>query len=308
MARKIGAGAPPLGQARPDLPKALVKLVGRALALEPRRRPPADRLAAALRQAIAPPPARRRAAAPTLPKVDVHRFLAPLLAALLAGWSTAALPFYPAGWPLGLAALAGGLTALYPRAGLALALALPLFPLGNVALGLALLYGAVAAAWLAFSWRSPREAFAPALGPLLAPVGLLALLPLVLVTVRGTTRRALYAAVAGVLAAIVAGIRRSPLPLTGEGPPLVPLAGIEAPQEAARRLLEAVPGVFAFELLVLAAATALLPYAARRGPWGLAGFGAIALAALLLPDPSVAALPVVAAVWITCGALALNRE
>ena len=143
---------------------------------------------------------------------DVHRVTAPLLAAAVTGWSTAALPFYPTGWPLGLAALAGGLTALRPRAGLALALAAPVFPLGNLSLGLALLYAAVATAWLAFTWRSPREALLPAIGPLLGPISLLALLPLILVTVRSTVRRAVFAATAVVLAAIVAGIRRSPLP------------------------------------------------------------------------------------------------
>ena len=308
MARKIEAGAPPLSQPRPDLPDTLVKLVGRALAPEPARRPPADRLAAALRRSVERPPAKRATTRPSGPSLDVHQVLAPLFAALLVGWITATLPFYPGGWSLGLAALAGGLTALYPRAGLALALALPVLPLGNVALGLALLYGLLATAWLGLSWRNPREALLPALGPLLAPLALLALLPLALTTVRSTTRRALYAATAAALAAIVAGIRRSPLPLTGDGPPLAPLAGIESPYEAAGRLLGAIPPVLAFEALVVAAAAALLPHASRRGPWALAGLGAALLAALLLPDPRVAALPAVAAVWLTCGALALRRE
>jgi len=138
-------------------------------------------------------------------------------------------------------------------------------------------------------------------------LSLLALLPLLLGTVTSTTRRALYAATAVVLAAIVAGIRRSPLPLTGEGPPLVPLAGLNGAAEAGRRLLEAFPSVLAVEMLVLAVAAAALPYVARRGPWELAGFGAMLMAALLLPDPRIAALPAVAAVWLTCGACALKR-
>jgi eukaryotic-like serine/threonine-protein kinase len=316
MARKIEAGAPPLSQARPDLPDALVKLVARALAFEPARRPAAERLAAGLRHATRPsyhkrPKPRRatrpRHTRPALPALDVHRITAPLLAAAVTGWSTAALPFYPSGWALGLALLAGGLTALRPRAGLALALSAPVFPLGNLSEGVALLYAAAASIWLALSWRSPREALLPAIGPLLGPLSLLGLLPLLLGTVTSTTRRALYAATAVVLAAIVAGIRRSPLPLTGEGPPPVPLAGLDGPAEAARRLLDALPPVLAFEALVLGVASALLPYVARRGLWELAGFGAALMAALLLPDPRIAALPAIAAVWLTCGLCALKR-
>ena len=109
------------------------------------------------------------------------------------------------------------------------------------------------------------------------------------------------------MAAIVAGIRRSPFPLTGESPPPVPLAGLDGPIDAAKRLLDAFPPVLALETLVLALAAAALPYVARRGPWELAGFGAVLMAALLLPDPRIAALPAVAAVWVTCGVCALKR-
>jgi eukaryotic-like serine/threonine-protein kinase len=309
MAKKIEAGAPPLRQARPDLPDQLVKLIVRALAPEPNRRPSAGRLAAGLRRAIERPKNRRRLApsAPALPQTDVHRFAAPLLAAAVTGWSTATLPFFPSGWPLGLAALAGGLTALQPRAGLALALAAPIFPLGNFAQGLAVLYGVVASAWLAFTWRRPQEGLLPAIGALLGPLSLLALLPLLLTTVRSTVRRAVFAATAVALAAIVAGIRRSPLPLTGESPPPVPLTGLEGPIEAARRLLDAFPPILAFETLVLALAAATLPHLGKRSPWELAGFGAALMAGLLLPDPRIAALPAVAAVWLTCGLCALKR-
>jgi Protein kinase domain len=308
MAKKIEAGAPPLRQPRPDLPDALVKLVSRALAPDPGRRPSARSLAAGLRRAVARPkprPRPGRVAAPSLR--EVHRVTAPLLAAAVTGWSTSALPFFPGGWPLGLAALAAGLTVLLPRAGLAMALAAPILPLGNLALGLALLYAGLAAAWFAFTARHPREGLLPAVGPLLGPLSLLGLLPLLLTTVGSSIRRATYAATAVLLAGLVAGVRRSPLPLTGESPPLVPLAGLDAPAEAARRLLDAIPPILALEALVLALAAAALPYVARRGPWELAGFGAVLLAALLLPDPRIEALPAVAAVWVTCGLLALKR-
>jgi hypothetical protein len=190
---------------------------------------------------------------------------------------------------------------------LALALAAPVFPLGNLALGLALLYAVAAAVWLAFAWRRPREGLLPATGALLGPLSLLALLPLLLTSVRSTVHRAVFAATAVVLAAIVAGIRRSPLPLTGESPPPVPLAGLDGPAEAARRLLDALPPVLAFEAVVLGLAAAALPYLTRRSPWELVGFGAVLMAALLLPDPRIAALPAVAAVWLTCGLCALKR-
>jgi Protein kinase domain len=310
MAKKIEAGAPTLKQPRPDLPDRLVKLVAGALAAEPGRRPSAERLAAGLRRALERPKPRRRPdvkAPPALPVTDVHRVTAPLLAAAVTGWSTAALPFYPAGWPLGLAALAGGLTALRPRAGLALALAAPVLPLGNHALGLAVLYGLLAAGWFLVSWRRPQEALLPAVGPLLAPLSLLPLLPLLLTSVGSTIRRALFAATALVLAAIVAGIRRSPLPLTGESPPPVPLAGLDGPADAASRLVDALPPVLGLEALVLALAAAALPFVARRGPWELAGFAAVLMAALLLPDPSIAALPAVGAVWLTFGVCILKR-
>ena len=315
MAKKIEAGAPPLREPRPDLPDQLVKLVARAMAPEPGRRPSAEKLARDLRRSLEPPKAKTKATPaararytrPELPAVDVHRFTAPLLAAAVTCWSTATMPFYPAGWPLGLAALAGALTALKPRAGLALALAAPVFPLGNVSRGLAVLYAALAAAWLVVSWRRPREALLPATGALLAPLSLLALLPLLLTSVGSTVRRGLYAAIAVVLATIVAGIRRSPLPLTGDGPPLVPLAGLDGPVEAARRLVDSLPPTIALQALVLGLAAAALPFVTRRGPWELAGFGAVLMAALLLPDPGIAAFPAIAAVWLTCGVCALRR-
>src|SRR5438067_9053407 len=61
-ARAIEQGAPSLSQLRPDLPKALLGLVDRALSLNPARRPSALDLAAGLRGAAKP---RRRARRPS---------------------------------------------------------------------------------------------------------------------------------------------------------------------------------------------------------------------------------------------------
>src|SRR5438067_753287 len=51
-ARAIERGAPSLADARPDLPRSLTATVDHALALDPARRPPAARLAHALREAL----------------------------------------------------------------------------------------------------------------------------------------------------------------------------------------------------------------------------------------------------------------
>jgi hypothetical protein len=52
------------------------------------------------------------------------------------------------------------------------------FPLGNVAQAAAVVYGVLALGWLAVTWRDPRAGLLFWARPLLAPLGLLALLPL----------------------------------------------------------------------------------------------------------------------------------
>ena len=81
------------------------------------------------------------------------------------------LPFYPAGWPLGLGIGAAVLGFATPRAGLALALASAILPLGNISLGLGIAYAIAAAAWLALSWNDARHGLLAALGPLPDPPG-----------------------------------------------------------------------------------------------------------------------------------------
>src|SRR5262249_40844173 len=100
------------------------------------------------------------------------------------------------------AAVAG---ALRPRLGLALALAAPLFPLGNEAKSAAILYGAFAIAWLALCWQDARRGLLFVSGPLLASVGGLALVPLAVQPARGPLRKAAQAADALLAAALLAG-------------------------------------------------------------------------------------------------------
>jgi eukaryotic-like serine/threonine-protein kinase len=310
-ARRIETGAAPLAQARPDLPKPLTALVDRMLALNPTARPPAARLAHELRDAFAER-LRRRTTRTTLPPVKAPLALAaPTAAGLFAGWTTAALPFFPALFAPLLGLLAFALTLVRPRAGFVLALAAPVLPLGNISSGLALLYAALACAWLALSWRAPREGLFLALGPLLAPLSALGLLPLAALAVGSRARRALQVAAAVLLAAIVAGLRHVPLPFTGTAPPRgLGITGSEDPFAVAVALWRALlahPGL-ALEALVLAAVAVALPYARERGAWGIAGLGAALIAATLLPAPSVAAAPLVAAAWATCTVLALRAS
>src|SRR4029078_6394869 len=84
--------------------------------------------------------------------------LTAVLAALLAGWTSSALPFYPHSWPALLSLVALAATLVRERAGIALALAVPVLPLGNISLGLALLYAALAGGSLVVALLSPRGA------------------------------------------------------------------------------------------------------------------------------------------------------
>jgi hypothetical protein len=310
-ARAIQAGAPPLADLRPDLPKALLELVDRSLSLSPTRRPSAVELAHALRGAAAP---RRRgrptgtvvvAAAP----VDAARLGAAGLAGLFAGWTAAELQFFPHGFPVALAAAVALLTVFRTRLGTAAALAVPILPLGNVSLGLAVVYAAFAVGWLVLAWREPRSALLFAIGPLLAPLAALGLVPFAAAGVRSAPRRAAQAGLAVVAAALAAGIRGAPLPLTGTPPPLgLGVAGSPDPIDVAGSLARAAfahPALLV-EAAVFAAVALVIPYA--RGRWRGAVLGAGFLLFGVLAVPSVTAWPLVVAAWITAAALVWAAE
>jgi Protein kinase domain len=306
--RQIQAGASSLAEARPDLPRPLISAVDRALAVEPERRPTAAQLAQTLR-GPARQRSKRRRSRPVPPRAlrSVSVPWPAALAALAAGWTAASLPFYPPRWPLLLAALAAGLTLLRPRIGLAFTLAVPVLPLGNIALGLAAVYASVAAVLLALAWRAPRTGFLVALGPLLGPVGALGLVPLALQRVPGPARRLAYGCTTTVLAAVVAGIRVTGLPFSGETAKLD--IGVEqgplAVADTLWRTLGSNPGL-GREALVLGVAAAALPYALRAGELAIAGFGAALLAGTLLAAPEASAWPFVLTAWATCAVLLLQ--
>ncbi|HEX6787841.1 MAG TPA: serine/threonine-protein kinase [Gaiellaceae bacterium] len=307
-ARAIEQGAESLASLRPDLPKGLIDLVDRSLSLSPARRPSAVDLAHALRGAATP--RRKRKGTQTFAgPVHLPQVGSAALAGAFAAWTAVELPFFPHGWPVALALVAAAVTGLRPRLGLALALAVPVLPLGNVSSGLALLYALIAAAWLVFFWREPRDALLCVLGVPLSLVGMLGLAPLVVWRIGSNSRRAVLTAMSVVIAGIVAGIRGATLPFTGVHPPLgLGVAGSTGPFDVAGTLARHAldqPALLT-EAGILAAVALALPYARARGRWGAAGLGAAMLCASVLAVPAAAALPLVAAAWITAAVLALR--
>jgi Protein kinase domain len=301
-ARAIERGAAPLETLRPDLPRPLLAAVARALDVEPGRRPDAAVLAGALRAVDRKRHRRKgRGHTPAVPAV-APPLAAALLAALVVLWTAWAIPFYPPGWPPVLALVAAGATYLRPRIGLALALAVPIFPLGNFALGAALLYAVVALVLYVVSWGEPRSGFLFALGPLLAPLSALGLLPLAALTVGSAVRRGVQVASAVLTAGLVAGVRGVPLPFDGADAPHIARADVVG---SVLDALAARPAL-AVEAVVLAAAAVALPFARARGAWAVAFLGAALLAAALLPVPAVAAAPLAVALWATCVAVAVR--
>ena len=306
MAGTIEAGAPPLQPERPDLPQRLLAAVGHALARDPARRPSAAALAKELRAALAGA-TRATAGERVVSTRSLARHVAPAAAAgLAAGVGASMLPFYPSGAAAGIAVAAALAALRTPRVGLALALAAPVFPLGNVSLGLALVYGALALGWLVLCWRDARFGLVFLAGPLLAAAGLLALVPLAVARSRGAARRAAQALAAVAAAAVAAGLRGAELPFGQGAASTLDVAGADSAATVMTALLEAVPAGLALAAVALGSIAVALPYA--RTPWRIAGLGAGALAAMLAAVPASPALPLVAAVWLTCAALALESE
>ena len=205
------------------------------------------------------------------------------------------LPFFPAFWAPALALAVGALTLRAPSAGLALALAAPILPLGNLALGLAL---ALRRDRARLARRSPGATRAAgsrsSAGPLLAPLGLLALVPLAVQPVTGPVRRGAQALAAVAVAALVAGLRGSDAPVRpGRSPRSSTSPAPRAPSTRRSRSRARVPIG-----LVLGGARARrdrrrAPVCPRRRGGSQASARA-ALAATLLAVPTAPALPLVA--------------
>ena len=290
-ARRIAAGPQPLAGQRPDLPRTLCDAVDRMLALQPRRRPNPKQAALVLRSALEEKARRRRAT--TSRRTVSERALHAGCAALAVATPTLLLPFFPAGWPFGLAALCALAALRSPIVGLVLALAAPVLPLGNVSLDLALAWLPVAAVWLALFARRPRESLLFLVAIPLGPLGLLPLAAVATIRMRHPLRRAATGAAAVLLAGAVASLRETARPLAGD-------------VGAVLAYLAAHPGLLV-ESAVVAAGAAAAPYVLRWGLWGIAGWASVFLTAAVLGPvlaggPSAATLGPTLAVW---GAAAL---
>ncbi len=321
VAATIASGAPPLSARRADLPRRLQAAVDAALSVDPAKRPPASRLVTELREALtaptsAPrarrrPPAKRtrpaKRARPTAAPTALAPRLAPAgLASLATVLGGSLLPFWPTPLLVLLALAAGAATLRAPRLGLALALAAPVFPLGNVAEAAGLVYAALAIGWLAATWHDARAGLAFLAGPLLAPLGLLAVLPLAVQPARGAWRRALHAATGVLAAAAVAGLSGRALPLGGERIGDLGVTQSEHPADVVGALgdvLRAHPEL-STTALALALVAALLPRALARGPLGIAVLGAGQLTLVLAWAPSVPWAPIVLGTVLLCGLVA----
>jgi hypothetical protein len=295
VARSIQAGAPPLATERRGLARRLGTAVDTALSLDPGARPSASDLAAELRNAVRRPedrPSRRKreqtVEEPVAPaRRHARRVLPIALGMLTAALGATFLPFWPTELVVLLVALAGIATWLDPRLGLALALAVPVFPLGNVATAAAALYGAFAAGWLVLNWRDARHGLWFTSGPVLAWAGLLPLVPLVLMPIRSTVRRAAHGALAVLATAFLAGTATIELgPLSSFGS-----AALGAWAWLGEEALVTATAI------VLAMAAAVLPWARRRSRYGVAAVGFAVVAGSILAGAGVAGTIVVLGAW-----------
>jgi hypothetical protein len=213
--------------------------------------------------------------------------------------TTHVLPFFPAHWPLGIAAVAAALTAWNERAGLAFCLAAPVLPLGNYSFGLAALYGILALVGMAACWRTPRAGLLAALGAGLGPAGALGLLPVLGLVVRWPARRATSVAAAVLVAAGIGGA-------THIGALGVPATNsLFAAGRAVARELGSRPQLLA-TAGALALGAAVLPLVRGRGPFAAGAYGLVVGGLTVVPAPHAANVPLLAVTAAT--ALAIGLE
>jgi eukaryotic-like serine/threonine-protein kinase len=307
VAQAIQAGAPPLAYERRGLPRRLVNAVDAALAVEPARRPSASDLAAELRNALRTQPSRApRKQQAVEPEESVaparrhaRRVLPVVLGVVTAALGATFLPF----WPPELVAvlvLATGLACwANPRLGLTLALAVPILPLGNIAFALAGLYGLLAACWLVVSWRDARHGLWFMSGPILGTVGLLPLVPLALIPVRNTARRAAHGVLAVLSTVLLAAVAGEQLPVAAGAASRLDVGPLDSVGSAAAALWSwlAHEPVLLGAAILLGAAAALLPWARRCSRLGVAGLGFVLTAASVLAGAGVASTAAVMLAW-----------
>jgi hypothetical protein len=316
VALAIEAGAPPLGSERPDLPRRLLSAIDESLALDPGARPRASELASDLRRALQAPakkprPSGARVAEPrpsAPPEVAevATRAASSGLAVVTAALGATLLPFWPPALVVAIVLAAGAAAALKPRLGLAIALAVAVFPIGNESRSAAIVYGSFAICWLAVCWNDARRGLLFATGPLLAPLGALALVPLAVQPAHGLVRRAAQAGIAVFAAALVAGTAGRDMPLAAGGSASLGIAPSDSIGDVAVALRGTFSGapVLAAAAIVLAGAAALLPLVRARSRYGVAGLGLALVLASVAAGVGPAAVPLLVAVWGVTAVLA----
>lgn len=201
----VSAGRlPSLGTLRPDLPGELVALVDDACAPVSADRPSAADLAVALRELLESGTLRarhwRRPQDLVRPLVRVGPLVERVVGASLAGAAAlallAALPAYPPGWTLPLAAVTAALWLVMPRAGLAWLLGTLAFPVFDVSADAGVVYLILAVLAFVLARSRPAVVVLPVLGLLLMPAYLTLLAPAA-ATIFGRARGPAAAAWAG---------------------------------------------------------------------------------------------------------------
>lgn len=319
VAKAIEVGAPPLATERRELPRRLLAAIDGALAPDPGARPRASAFASDLRSAIRATPAgdepvrlRRRpeSAIEPGPRLLARRAVPVVLAAATAGLGATLLPFWPSVLVAALVLGAAGAAWLNPALGLAIALATPIFPLGNVSESAAVLYGAFALLWLALCWRDARRGLLFAVGPLLAPLGLLALIPLVVQPARGLVRRGAQAALAVLSAVLVAGVSGEDLPLAGSPSAQLEITPLDSSGEVGLAIRDALllHPVIVAGAMIAAIAAAILPWARRRSRYGVVIVGTALLAGAVATGSGIVAVLLIALVWAIAGVIAAGTR
>jgi hypothetical protein len=311
VAQSIQRGAPPLASEHRGLPRRLTNAVDAALSLDPAARPSASALAAELRNALGAAPARKtreqrsRESERTLAPAHRHarRALPVALGVLTAALGATLLPFWPPGLVAAIALAAGLACWLDPRVGLVVALAAPVFPLGNLSTSAAVLYAGLALGWLTLSWRDARHGLLFVAGPVLAAAGLLPLVPLVLQRAQGTVRRAAHGALAVLSATLLAGLGGDDLPVGGGQAGPLAIGPLTSVSDAALASSNALLGntLVTVAAITAAIASAALPWARRRSPYGVAAVGFALTAASVVVGAGVAGTAVVFLVWAAAG-------
>jgi len=314
VAHAIQAGAPPLATEGRHLPRRLIAAVDGALAADPEARPRASELATQLRSSLQKAPGReprapreKQSPAVGAPANALARRVAPIgLAVVAAALGATLLPFWPPALVVAIALGAGLATWLDPRIGLAVALAAPILPLGNYAESVAVLYGLFALAWLALCWRDARWGLLFVCGPLLAGIGLLALVPLAVQPARGIARRAAHAGVGVLSALLVAGVAGERLPLANRPAESLDIGPLDPVSDTALNVwgtLTAYPVVLV-GVAAAAVAAGILPWARRRSRYGVAIMGAVLTAATIAAGAGVTSTVFLVVVWTVAAAVA----